>query len=516
MTAEQYFQEHGISENSLLKFGIHWDKNRIVIPVTNSAGNFLYNKYRYLDFDENNPDSFKFSFDKGATATLFNSQALAAASSVFIVEGEIDCIRMDQEGLPAVTGTNGAVTFKQEWLPFFTGKKIYILLDNDSAGREGTAKILSLLPTAIPLSLPEGFKDVCEYFIKHTKEEFEILIKEQEGRQIKENNPLLKEPYLTAEQLFSIDFPENKWAVDRLIPFGAMTLISGLPSAFKSYFIEYMACCISQGKPVLDIFKTEKCNILFIDKENEARYIQSRLLHLGLPLDTKNIYFMQRKFLIEEQENMESITNFIQEHDINLTFIDTMIKVHQQNENASTEMARVEKAFDELIALGSAVCFIQHNNKPNANFQTEIRHQIRGSSRILGMVSSGVNLKWDGTYIEVEQVKARNSQAIKKFIMEPIYITIDEDIFVKDFQFIKEVEDDESAKRVTAEEKIIDKLEEGSMRRKSIISDLEKLNFKPATIERALSDLKKRGVVMSIRGSDGEAIYSINRQEEGL
>jgi 5S rRNA maturation endonuclease (ribonuclease M5) len=189
MTAEQYFKDHGISQASIKKFDITYNKKKIIFPVKDEEGNVQFNKYRFLDFDKEDPRTQKFSYDEGAHAALFNGSVIATSKYVFLVEGEPDCIRLDQEGIAAISNTSGAGTFKEEWVELFEGKKVYVLYDNDRAGREGTQRILDLIPTAISITLPDQYNDICEYFAEHTKDEFRELF----DLQIKANTITLEE-----------------------------------------------------------------------------------------------------------------------------------------------------------------------------------------------------------------------------------------------------------------------------------------------------------------------------------
>jgi 5S rRNA maturation endonuclease (ribonuclease M5) len=84
---------------------------------------------------------------------LFNLQNYnESIKNIFICEGEWDTIVM-QEILNSLKlnsnylalGIQGANTFKSEWVTLFKDKNVYLLLDNDNAGRQGTIKITNLL-----------------------------------------------------------------------------------------------------------------------------------------------------------------------------------------------------------------------------------------------------------------------------------------------------------------------------------------------------------------------------------
>lgn len=183
MTAQKYFKEHGITQDSIEKFGISFDEKKITFPVRDEEGNFLFNKYRYLNFDKEDANTTKFSYDKGSSSTLFNTEVLKDHKYVFLVEGEPDCIRLDQEGMAAITPTSGAGTFKEEWADLLKEKKVYVLYDNDKAGNEGAQKVLDMLPNAVQIKLPAEIKDVCEYFQTYTKNDFNKMVGEQLKKQ---------------------------------------------------------------------------------------------------------------------------------------------------------------------------------------------------------------------------------------------------------------------------------------------------------------------------------------------
>jgi 5S rRNA maturation endonuclease (ribonuclease M5) len=175
MTADQYFKEHGITQSSIEKFGLVFNKEKIIFPIKDGEGNILFHKYRHLANDADH----KFSYEEGSSATLFNTAALKESNYIFLCEGEPDCIRLDQEGIAAVTNTSGAGTFKEEWIDQLKGKKIYVIYDNDKAGKEGALKVQELIPTAIIITLPGEIKDICHYFQTYSKADFRKMVDEQ-------------------------------------------------------------------------------------------------------------------------------------------------------------------------------------------------------------------------------------------------------------------------------------------------------------------------------------------------
>lgn len=76
----------------------------------------------------------------GAIPCLWNHDAIKAAATVLVCEGEIDALTALEAGQAAV-GLPGAKNFKAEWIADFDGKDVVLVLDADEAGREGSASI---------------------------------------------------------------------------------------------------------------------------------------------------------------------------------------------------------------------------------------------------------------------------------------------------------------------------------------------------------------------------------------
>lgn len=179
MTFDAYLTEHGITQDTAQQFGwVDTGSFKIAIPIKDRQGNLLFHKYRHL----NDPNQ-KFSYDSGSTSCLYNLEVLDKPSKfpfIIICEGEPDCIRLSQDGIPAVCSTSGAGTFKESWAEELkaTKKQVIILMDNDPAGLDGALKLSALLPSAWTAQLPDNFKDVCDYLLTHTTSDLIRLLKE--------------------------------------------------------------------------------------------------------------------------------------------------------------------------------------------------------------------------------------------------------------------------------------------------------------------------------------------------
>lgn len=175
-SVQDWLTERTLTKETIEKFGLSWNGREIVIPVRDDAGVFLFNKYRRDPFttDETIP---KYRYEKGASSVLFNAETLNDATPdapIFIVEGELDCMAVENIGIKAVTTTGGAGTFEEEWAKRLAAfSNVIICFDNDAAGIKGAIHVQSMIPHARILFLPpkEG-KDVTDYLKTHANQEF--------------------------------------------------------------------------------------------------------------------------------------------------------------------------------------------------------------------------------------------------------------------------------------------------------------------------------------------------------
>ena len=160
-----------ITEQILKKYSISWN-GRIVIPVFDESGKFLFNKYRRSPLDD---VGNKYTYDKGSSFTLYGTQFIDKTKPVILCEGELDCLALVSHGFQSVSSTGGCKSFKEDWVKYFTGET-YICYDTDVAGKEGAMKIHFKIPNSKIINLPIG-KDVTDYFVSgKTSEDFQKLI----------------------------------------------------------------------------------------------------------------------------------------------------------------------------------------------------------------------------------------------------------------------------------------------------------------------------------------------------
>lgn len=166
----QFLNEtRGLHDETLRKFRIGFDGQRIVIPIYDEDGNLAnIRRYKRNAIDKNK----MISWSKGqGEARLFGHEMLRRYDTIVLAEGELDRILAVQEGLPAVTHTGGAAVFKAEWAKWFKDKNVYVAYDDDAKGDQGAMKVASILKDVASsvwrLKLDTGIKggDITDFFV---------------------------------------------------------------------------------------------------------------------------------------------------------------------------------------------------------------------------------------------------------------------------------------------------------------------------------------------------------------
>jgi DNA primase len=110
----------------------------------------IYDKGLFINFQcrKDTPEKrIRFWYkDADFRPVLFNKEILPFIEKVYIVEGMVDCLLLNQLGLPSVCSTNGAMSWNPGWIQYFNKiKDIVYCADNDSAGIAGAYSVANSL-----------------------------------------------------------------------------------------------------------------------------------------------------------------------------------------------------------------------------------------------------------------------------------------------------------------------------------------------------------------------------------
>ena len=155
-----------------LGYGVFYGKSWITIPVRDASGTVQFMKLRQDPFL---PSSSAKYMSTGGEAAIFNAEILKdKPDQLVICEGEFDCLVLRAFGIPAISSTAGARTFKDEWIDQLKSvRHLYICFDNDEVGEQGANELIEKLSEALPstsilqITLPHEVGehgDITDYF----------------------------------------------------------------------------------------------------------------------------------------------------------------------------------------------------------------------------------------------------------------------------------------------------------------------------------------------------------------
>jgi hypothetical protein len=230
--------------------------------------------------------------------------------------------------------------------------------------------------------------------------------------------------------ILSHDFGQEEWVVESLIPKQGLTALSGNPGDFKTWVTIHIALCISRGIPVFGKFKVAQGNVLIIDEENNLRLIKRRLKLLGAK-DTDTIYYLsQNGIKVDDEKVRDTVLKIVKEKDIKFLTFDSLVRIHQQDENDAKGMAKVFSSLQKITGAGASILFTHHHRKQQGFGAGNAAQMMRGSSDILAAVDCHITLEKkrdEPDRLLLKQTKLRQAEAL-----EPSEIRILKDVFDDD------------------------------------------------------------------------------------
>lgn len=203
---------------------------------------------------------------RNGMAVPYRLPELVRAETVFLCEGEKDVDNLSIRGLAATCTPDGAGTgskWRNTYTPYFTGKTVYILQDNDQIGKDfAQLEAEKLFPVAKEVKvldlrelwpeLPEkgDISDVMEHM--GAAEALAQLLELAERAPGWESLPPEKDGFLSSFHTLA-EFAEEEvsWLVEGWLPEGQITLLAADGGTGKTTLWCNLIAALSSGKPCL-------------------------------------------------------------------------------------------------------------------------------------------------------------------------------------------------------------------------------------------------------------------------
>jgi DNA primase len=173
----EYWDRRGINADTIHRFKLGYNNGWFTVPIYQDG------LFKNFQLRQDKPEKKILHYYKNTGPFMFNSDILKLTDSIVITEGLTDCLRLYQEGIPCVSHTNGAEVWLDDWYKYFFHQKIvYVIYDNDNAGKLGAIKVAKNL----------GIYRTYIYNFEGHDEKYDIVEFFREGNRTEDMENLLK------------------------------------------------------------------------------------------------------------------------------------------------------------------------------------------------------------------------------------------------------------------------------------------------------------------------------------
>ncbi len=196
---------------------------------------------------------------------------------------------------------------------------------------------------------------------------------------------------ISGRELLRMEISEPEFVVECYVPAEGITYKGGKAGIGKTFIAIHIAVAVATGTKFMGKFKTKKGAVLYIDEENGLEIMKSRLKKIALGLgivedELENIYFMVLKDFKISLKQVTELEKIIQEKQIKLIIIDSLVRVFLGDENSATDVRTIFNLLKSLCHEHNlAVIILHHSRKTNDDMGQD---DLRGSSDIAASATS--------------------------------------------------------------------------------------------------------------------------------
>lgn len=136
----EYWYDRKLSDRTIDRYRLGFWNGWNTIP--------LYSNSNFVNFQcrrDIPSKSMKYWYN-GGEPVLMNAELLQLVDTIYMTEGTVDSLLLNQEGLPSVAHSGGSGYWNPHWYPLFSRvSRIYYIADNDRAGKWAANRIANSL-----------------------------------------------------------------------------------------------------------------------------------------------------------------------------------------------------------------------------------------------------------------------------------------------------------------------------------------------------------------------------------
>ncbi len=375
-----------------------------------AQGRVIFEKVRYSGkrFVQRKPAKGGYEYKLGdIQKPLYRLPQLLIANEIFVCEGEKDADNLlaafageklpDEIRITATTNFDGAGKWRNEYAPFFAGKKAVIFPDNDEIGRKHADQVAaSIYPyvaglKVVNLSGLADKGDVSDYLQGHSVADLIAEIKKTPQWRPAESPQKL---FVSAPVFINQAPQEINWLIEGVIERGANGFFSAVPKGGKSWAAVDMALSLALGCDWLGFRVPQPVRVALVSREDNPSLTAWRIRHLfngkscAIPaLIDSNLYVNSRResseLMLDNREQMAELMAALKQLGTQFAIFDVFNVLHAADENDNQEMRTILRQLSNIQAeVGCDIGVVHHYNKSSE--LGSMTQRLRGSSAIAG------------------------------------------------------------------------------------------------------------------------------------
>jgi 5S rRNA maturation endonuclease (ribonuclease M5) len=210
-------------------------------------------------------------------------QAIESNKTIYICEGEKDCLAMERMGAFATCNSGGAGKFSSEYAKFFTGANVIIIADRDEAGEKHALDVeAKLQPYALSISIRQARvgKDAYDHLAAGCGiDEFLPFVEGGLATQVFDEGfqmvhlEFLWEPYLPKGKIMLFDADGGV---------GKTAMLLGVAASFSNGLVPVS---LEQGEPIRTLYlhraedESEELHTVYLASGGKSDYISYYSTH---------------------------------------------------------------------------------------------------------------------------------------------------------------------------------------------------------------------------------------------
>jgi len=303
----------------------------------------------------------------------------AAEETVYIVEGEKDADNLWKIGLPATCNHGGAGKWPKELIPYFRGKRVVILPDNDTPGQKHAALVARSLSgiaesvKVINLSELPDKGDVSDWLKGREPVTARTIFSDMVA-----NTPEWIPETTEHSRIALVDRADNldpepvDWLWPDWLAAGKMHILGGKPGAGKTTIAMSLAAKVSCGGLWPDGSPTTAGNVVVWSGEDDTSdTLVPRLIASGA--DLKRVFFISGvmengvRRCFDPANDVDALRRKVSDiGNVRLLIIDPIVNAIAGDSHKNAEVRRLQPLVDMCVTEGTALLGITHFSKGTA------------------------------------------------------------------------------------------------------------------------------------------------------